>query len=101
MYIILNKRQRTGEVLKSIEFVEKHNGYDHYSSIELIKLAKPYKNGTAYAVNEQTCNTFCSSGLYSTLEAATDKYNLMRRNCNLITDQEFDDSLLTDMYKRT
>lgn len=50
------------------------------SHVNLIKLIKPYANGAAYAVHETTKSPFCSNGLYSTLDKAKEKFNLMVKN---------------------
>ena len=84
-YLTLNKRQQTGTVLEKTEF--EFEGQK--ATIELIKLSKPYTDGTAYAVKENTKNAFCSNGLFVTENEAYNKYNLMRKNCNLITDTDF------------
>ena len=84
-YLTLNKRQTTGETIKSIDFI--FNGLQ--ANISLIKLEKPYKDGTAYSVSENTSNSFCSNGLFIHEHEAINKYYLMLRNCDLITDDEY------------
>ena len=85
-YIQLNKRQITGEILENIEFIETNNmGNKNNSSIKLVKLEKPYKDGTSYSVIDNTINPFCSSGLFKSLDIAYDKFNLMQQNCKLIS----------------
>ena len=98
-YIKLNKRQTTGEILENIDFIETNNlGNKNNSSIQLVKLEKPYKNGIAYAVIDKTINAFCSSGLFNSLDIAYDKFNLMRRNCGLISNDEFKKLQKTKYY---
>ena len=51
--------------------------FEDGSHVNLIRLNKPYADGTAYAVHETTKNPFCSNGLFKTFEKAKDKFNLM------------------------
>lgn len=98
-YLQLNKRQTTGELMENIEFIETNNiGNKNNSSIKLVKLDNPYKNGIAYAVIDNTLNAFCSSGLFKSLDIAHDKFNLMLRNCNLISNDEFKSRQKTKYY---
>lgn len=50
------------------------------SHVNLIKLNKPYANGVSYAVHETTKSPFCSNGLFTTLEKAQAKFDLMIKN---------------------
>ena len=50
------------------------------SHVNLIKLIKPYANGAAFAVHETTKSSFCSNGMFRTMEDATKKFDLMVRN---------------------
>ena len=98
-YTQLNKRQTTGEIIENIEFIETNNiGNKNNSSIKLIKLEKPYKGGISYSVIDNTINPFCSSGLFKSLDIAYDKFNLMRRNCKLISNDEFKNIQKTKYY---
>ena len=54
--------------------------FEDESFINLIRLIKPYANGVKYAVYETTKSPFCSNGLYTTLEKAKAKFNLMVKN---------------------
>lgn len=76
-YLTLNKRQSTG---KLIAYVNLKDG----SFVNLIKLDKPYKDGTKYAVIETTNNSFMSNGLYKDFNNAMKKYNLMFKNSKSI-----------------
>lgn len=60
----------------SIQYANFEDG----SFVNLIKLNKPYADGTAYAVYETTKSPFCSNGLFKTLEKAEAKFNLMVKN---------------------
>lgn len=83
-YLTLNKRQTTGTILEHMEFIEVNNlGIKNNSFVKLIQLDKPYADGTAYAVHENTMNAFCSNGLFISKKAAYEKYNLMLRNIGL------------------
>ena len=98
-YIQLNKRQTTGKVLENIEFIETNIiGNKNNSNIKLIQLDRPYKNGITYAVFDNTINAFCSSGLFKSLDVAYDKFNLMRRNCGLISNNDFKNLQKTKYY---
>jgi hypothetical protein len=78
-YLELNKRQQTGEIIRTKTFT-----YENIkSTVDLIKLSKPYADGTAFAVRENTTNPFCSNGLFVSLQNAESKYNLMLRNCGV------------------
>lgn len=72
-YLTLNKRQTQGKLIACTNFKDG-------SFVNLIKLAKPYKNGTKYAVHETTNNAFCSNGLHKDILDAFKKYNLMIKN---------------------
>lgn len=50
------------------------------SFVNLIKLNKPYADGTSYAVYETTKSPFCSNGLFKDYEKAKAKFNLMVKN---------------------
>ena len=78
MYLTLNKRQKTGKLIAYCNF--KDNSF-----VNLIKLYKPYKDGTAYCVYETTNNAFMSNGLFKDVLKAFEKYNLMVKNgCSFI-----------------
>ena len=72
-YLTLPKRVFNSPLLKFANFADG-------SFVNLIKLNKPYADGTAYAVYETTKSPFCSNGLFTTLEKATEKFNLMVKN---------------------
>lgn len=55
------------------------------SHVNLIKLLKPYANGTAYAVHETTKSPFCSNGMFKTYEAAKKKFDLMVANAAFVS----------------
>ena len=59
-----------------IEFANFKDG----SHVNLIRLNKPYANGSAYAVHETTKSAFCSNGMFKTYEKAKEKFELMIRN---------------------
>ena len=59
-----------------IEFANFEDG----SFVNLIRLIKPYADGTSYAVYETTRCAFCSNGLFKTHEEAKKKFELMVRN---------------------
>ena len=94
MYPTLNKRQKTGKRLESITFM--FEGEE--ATIQLIKLDKPYKTGMKYTVYETTKNAFCSNGFFNSLNVAYDKYNLMLKNCKIITKEEFNKRKRTEYY---
>jgi hypothetical protein len=54
--------------------------FEDESFVNLIRLIKPYANGVKYAVYETTKSPFCSNGLYTTLEKAKVKFDLMVKN---------------------
>jgi len=54
--------------------------FEDGSHVNLIKLIKPYANGAAYAVHETTKSPFCSNGLFTTLDKAKAKFDLMVKN---------------------
>lgn len=56
--------------------------------VNLIRLTKPYADGTEYAVYETTNNPFCSNGLFKTYEKAKEKFELMIKNQLPITVKE-------------
>jgi hypothetical protein len=72
-YLILPKRVFKSPVIQYVNF-------EDGSSINLIKLIKPYANGTSYAVHETTKSPFCSNGLYRTLKGAQEKFDRMVQN---------------------
>ena len=78
-YLILTKRVFNSPL---IEYVNFEDG----SNINLIRLNKPYKDGTAYAVYETTKSPFCSNGLFKTIDKAKDKFNQMVINNSKLTD---------------
>ena len=59
-----------------IEFANFRDG----SFVNLIKLIKPYADGTSYAVYETTKNVFCSNGLFKSYNKAKEKFELMIKN---------------------
>ena len=81
-YIILNTRQKTGEILFQYNINKEE-------FIKLIKINNPYKTGVKYSVYETTKNAFCSNGLFINLINAIDKYLLMLRNNEIITFKEY------------
>ena len=72
-YPILPKRVFNSPL---IEFANFKDG----SHVNLIRLNKPYANGSAYAVHETTKSPFCSNGMFKTYEKAKEKFELMVRN---------------------
>ena len=56
------------------------------SHVNLIRLIKPYASGAAYAVHETTKSPFCSNGLFTTLEKAKEKFNLMVKNAQTVSE---------------
>jgi len=54
--------------------------FEDGSHVNLIRLIKPYANGQSYAVHETTKSPFCSNGLFTTLEKAKAKFDLMVKN---------------------
>jgi len=56
------------------------------SHVNLIRLIKPYVNGISYAVHETTKSPFCSNGLFKTYDKAKEKFNLMVKNANYISE---------------
>lgn len=55
----------------------KYANFEDGSHVNLIKLIKPYSNGTAYAVHETTKSPFASNGMFKTIEHANKKFDLM------------------------
>jgi len=84
-YIELNKRQLDGKRLLKEEFV--YGGQK--AKCELIEIARPYADGVKYAVNENSKSAFCSCGLFTDLSEAKRKYYLMLRNCDVISDKDY------------
>lgn len=72
-YLKLPKRVFNSPLIRYVNF-------EDGSFVNLIRLNKPYKDGTAYAVYETTKSAFCSNGLFKTLEDAQKKFDLMVRN---------------------
>ena len=72
-YPILPKR-----VFKSplIEYANFQDG----STVNLIRLVKPYANGLSYAVYETTKSPFCSNGMFKDYLKAKEKFELMVKN---------------------
>ena len=77
-YLILPKRVFNSPLIEYVNFVDGSN-------INLIRLNKPYKDGTKYAVYETTKSPFCSNGLFKTIDKAKDKFNLMVINNSKLT----------------
>ena len=77
-YLILPKRVFNSPL---VEYVNFEDG----SNISLIRLNKPYKDGTVYAVYETTKSPFCSNGLFKTIDKAKDKFNQMVINNSKLT----------------
>lgn len=63
-----------------------HINFTDGSFVSLIKLVKPYADGTNYAVYENTKSVFCSNGMFKSYEAAKAKFDLMVKNNTSITD---------------
>jgi len=78
-YLQLNRRQSTGTLIRENNFIFEGK----QSNVKLIKLAKPYADGTRYAVIEDTKNPFCSNGLFISLLSAKLKYDLILHNCKI------------------
>jgi hypothetical protein len=72
-YLQLTKKGLTGKLVACTNFADN-------SFVNLIKLDKPYKDGTSYSVHETTKSAFCSNGLFKDLEQAIVKYNRMVLN---------------------
>lgn len=77
-YLILPKRVFNSPLIKYVNF-------EDGSNINLIRLNKPYKYGTKYAVYETTKSPFCSNGLFKTIDKAKDKFNQMVINNSRLT----------------
>ena len=60
-----------------IEFANFKNG----SFVNLIKLKKPYANGTKYAVYQTTKSPLCFNGLFKTYDLAKKKFEQNIENC--------------------
>ncbi len=60
----------------------KYANFQDGSSVNLIRLIKPYANGNSYAVHETTASAFCSSGMFKTYDKALDKFALMVNNAS-------------------
>ena len=84
-YIELNARQLEGNRLLEEEFIFGNQK----AKCELIEISRPYANGVRYTVNENSRSAFCSCGLFTDLNEAKRKYFLMLRNCDVITDKEY------------
>ena len=54
--------------------------FEDESFVNLIRLIKPYANGVKYAIYETAKSPFCSNGVFTTLEKAERKFNLMVKN---------------------
>ena len=72
-YLQLPKRVFNSPTIKYANFADG-------SFVNLIKLVKPYANGVAYAVYETTKSPFCSNGLFTSLDKAKAKFDLMVKN---------------------
>lgn len=72
-YLILPKRVFNSPLIEFVNFLDG-------SHINLIRLIKPYADGTSYAVDETTNTTTCSNGLFKTYEEAKQKFDLMVLN---------------------
>ena len=78
-YLILPKRVFNSPLIEYVNFVDGSN-------INIIRLNKPYKDGTTYSVYETTKSPFCSNGLFKTIDKAKDKFNRMVINNSRLTD---------------
>lgn len=54
--------------------------FEDGSTVNLIRLLKPYADGRAWAVHETTKSPFCSNGMFKTYQQAKEKFELMVRN---------------------
>ena len=72
-YLTLPKRVFQSPLLRYANFKDG-------SFVNLIRLHKPYANGTSYAVYETTKSPFCSNGMFKTYEQAREKFDLMVKN---------------------
>ncbi len=72
-YLILPKRVFNSPLIKYANFADG-------SFVNLIRIKKPYANGLSYAVYETTKSPFCSNGMFTTLEKAQAKFDLMVKN---------------------
>tara|TARA_R110002153_G_scaffold152399_1_gene303932 strand:- start:852 stop:1112 length:261 start_codon:yes stop_codon:yes gene_type:complete len=79
MYIKMTQRAFNSPTIKYANFKDG-------TFINLIKLKKPYANGTKYAVYETTKSPFCSNGFYKTIEEANKKFELMILNGSKCSD---------------
>ena len=72
-YLTLPKRVLSSPLIEYTNFVDG-------SHVNLIRISKPYADGTCYAVHETTKSWFCSNGLFKDYESAKVKYELMVKN---------------------
>lgn len=77
-YLVLPKRVFNSPLIEYANFADG-------SHVNLIRLIKPYANGLSYAVHETTKSPFCSNGLFTTLEKAKAKFDLMVKNAQQIS----------------
>jgi hypothetical protein len=72
-YPILPKRVFSSPL---IEYANFQDG----TTVNLIRLIKPYANGLSYAVYETTKSPFCSNGMFNSYEQAKEKFELIIKN---------------------
>lgn len=77
-YLMLPKRVFNSPL---VEYANFQDG----SHVNLIRLNKPYSDGTTWAVHETTKSPFCSNGLFKSYEQAKAKFDLMVRNATLVS----------------
>lgn len=77
-YLTLPKRVFNSPLVKYANFQDG-------SFVNLIRLNKPYKDGTSWAVYETTKSPFCSNGLFKTLDKAKAKFDLMVKNASRVS----------------
>lgn len=68
---VLPRRAFNSPCLRYANFIN----YNEY--INLIRLTKPYANGYAYAIHNNSLNPLCYSGLFKTFEEALSEFNKM------------------------
>lgn len=77
-YLILPRRVFNSPL---VEYANFEDG----SHVNLIRLNRPYSDGTKYAVEETTKSPFCSNGMFKTYERAKEKFELMVKNAQLVS----------------
>jgi len=73
MDLTLNNRQKKGKLIAYCNFKDG-------TFVNLIKLDKPYKDGTRYSVFGYSNHPFMSDGLFKNILSAFEKYNILVSN---------------------